>query len=270
VFQGERIALINPQRGIFKPQQMHFLLSIETVFPKPGGKIWYDDQREVHKQIFESDESVDYAFMGQDPDAADNRWLREAFVNRIPIIYFLGIAPGRYQAMLPAFISGWDATALKARVVFGVPDQEALAPPDNALERRYALRAVKQRLHRASFREAVISAYNGRCALSGLPEPLLLDAAHIVSDKHERLGQPVVPNGIPLSKIHHAAFDAHLIGIDPDYRLHVPERLLIRKDGPMLEALKRLNGETIHLLNRDRDRPDRDRLALRFERFKTA
>jgi hypothetical protein len=29
----------------------------------------------------------------------------------------------------------------------------------------------------------------------------------------------VVPNGIPLSKIHHAAFDAHLIGIDPDYRL---------------------------------------------------
>jgi putative restriction endonuclease len=31
----------------------------------------------------------------------------------------------------------------------------------------------------------------------------------------------VVPNGLPLSKIHHAAFDAHLIGIDPDYRLHV-------------------------------------------------
>jgi hypothetical protein len=38
------------------------------------------------------------------------------------------------------------------------------------------------------------------------------------------LGQPVVPNGIPLSKIHHAAFDVHLIGIDPDYRLHVSKR----------------------------------------------
>jgi putative restriction endonuclease len=92
---------------------------------------------------------------------------------------------------------------------------------ETALERRYALRAVKQRLHQASFREAVITAYNGRCALSGLPEPLLLDAAHIVADKDEQFGQPVVPNGIPLSKIHHAAFDAHLIGIDPDYRLHV-------------------------------------------------
>ena len=101
VFQGQRIPLINPQRGIFKPHQMRYLLSIKTVFPKPGGKVWYDDQREVHRQIFEGDETIDYAFMGQDPDAADNRWLREAFENGVLIIYFLGIAPGRYQAMLP-------------------------------------------------------------------------------------------------------------------------------------------------------------------------
>ena len=268
IFDGERIPLVNPQRGIFKPKQMRFLLSIKTVFPKPGGKIWYDDQRQVHRQIFEGDETVDYAFMGQNPEAADNRWLREAFENRVPVIYFLGIAPGRYLAMQPAFLSGWDAKALKARVEFGMFDQEALAPPENALRRRYALRAVKQRLHQASFREAIINAYDGRCALSGLPEPLLLDAAHIISDKDERFGQPVIPNGIPLSKIHHAAFDAHLIGIDPDYRLHVSGRLLGQNDGPMLDALKQLNGGAIHLPARMKDRPDRDRLALRFERFK--
>jgi putative restriction endonuclease len=139
VFGGDRIRLVNPQRGIFKPTQMRYLLSIKTVFPKPGGKVWYDDQREVHRQIFDGDETIDHAFMGQDPDAADNRWLREAFENRIPIIYFLGIAPGRYQAMLPAFISGWDAATLKARVAFGIPNQGALDPPDNAVERRYAL-----------------------------------------------------------------------------------------------------------------------------------
>jgi putative restriction endonuclease len=270
IFDGERIPLINPQRGIFKPQQMRFLLSIKTVFPKPGGTVWYDDQREAHRQIFEGDETIDYAFMGQDPDAADNRWLREAYENQIPIIYFLGIAPGRYQAELPSFISGWDSKALKAQVAFGAPDQETIAPPANAPERRYALRAVKQRLHQASFREAVITAYNGRCALSGMPESLLIDAAHIVADKDELFGHPVVPNGIPLSKIHHAAFDAHLIGIDPDYRLHVSDRLLGQNDGPMLEALKRLNGGTIHFPVRDKDYPDQDRLALRFERFKAA
>jgi putative restriction endonuclease len=267
LFRQERIPLINPQRGIFKPQQMRFLLSIRTVFPRPGGKVWYDDQKEVHRQIFQGDETIDYAFMGQNPDAADNRWLREAFENQIPVVYFLGIAPGRYQALLPTFISGWDGQALKARVTFG-PNAETLVPPADSLERRYALRTVKHRLHQATFREAVITAYDGRCALSGLPEPLLLDAAHIIADKDERLGQPVVSNGIPLSKIHHAAFDAHLIGIDPDFRMHVSDRLLGQNDGPMLEALKQLNGRSIRLPGRVKDRPDRDRLAERFERFK--
>ena len=76
--------------------------------------------------------------------------------------------------------------------------------------------------------------------MSGLPEQRLLDAAHIISDKNEKLGQPIVPNGMPLSKIHHAPFDAYLIGIDPDYRLHVSDRVLDQNDGPMLEALKQL------------------------------
>ena len=106
--------------------------------------------------------------------------------------------------------------------------------------------------------------------MSDLPEQRLLDAAHIISDKDERLGQPIVSNGIPLSKIHHAAFDAHLIGIDPDYRLHVSERLLNQHDGQMLEVLKQLNGGTLHLPARAKDYPDRDRLVLRFEWFKAA
>lgn len=269
-FNGERIPLLNPQRGIFKPKQLRYLLSIRTVFPAAGGRIWYDDQRDVHRQIYDGDDSIDYAFMGNDPDKADNRWLREAFENRIPVIYFLGIAPGCYQAILPVFIAGWDAKALKARVEFGLPGHNVLLSPENDRERRYALRSVKQRLHQASFREAVILAYRGRCALSGLPEPLLLDAAHIIQDADELHGQPVVPNGIPLSKIHHAAFDAHLIGIDPDYRLHVSDRLLSQRDGPMLEALKQLHGRSILLPERPRDYPDRDRLALRFDEFRAA
>ena len=268
IFEGERIPLVNPRRGIFKPQQMRFLLSVKTVFPKPGSKIWYDDQRKVHRQIFEGNETVEYAFMGKDPEAADNRRLREAFENQIPIIYFLGIAPGRYQAIFPAFITGWDAKALRAHLAFGMPNQETLTPPKNPSERRYSLQTVKKRLHQGSFRIAVISAYGGRCALSRIPEPLLLDAAHIIPDPDEEFGQPIVPNGIPLSKIHHAAFDSHLIGIDPNYRLHVSERLLDQNDGPMLDALKLLNDGTIHLPNRAEDCPDRDRLALRFEEFK--
>jgi hypothetical protein len=34
---------------------MPFLLSIRTVFTRKGGRIWYDDQRHVHRQMFVGD-----------------------------------------------------------------------------------------------------------------------------------------------------------------------------------------------------------------------
>jgi putative restriction endonuclease len=267
-FRGERIPLANPQRGIFKPRQMRYLLSIRTVVPRPGGRLWYDDQTEAHRQIFEGEETIEYAFMGRNPDAADNRWLKEAMQNGIPVVYFLGVSPGRYQAILPAYIVGWDAEALKARLAFAESERAGYGFAEAGPDRRYALQIVKQRLHQASFRQAIISAYDGRCAISNLPEHRLVDAAHIVEDQHAELGQPVVPNGILLSKIHHAAFDAHLIGVDPDYRVHVSDRLLVQHDGPILEALKSIRGQLIRPPRRPQDKPDQDRLAIRFEQFK--
>jgi len=270
MFEGERIPLVNPQRGIFKPRKMRHLLSIRTVFPRPGARVWYDDQRQVHRKIFEGEETVDYAFMGQDPEASDNQWLKEAWEKQIPVIYFLGVAPGRYQPIIPTYISHWDGYGLKSSLTFGNPYQERFEVPVNAADRRYALRMVKERLHQATFREAVLYAYGRRCAITGLPETQLLDAAHIISDGDEALGQPIVPNGLALSKIHHAAFDAHLIGIDPDYRLHVSDRLLDKEDGPMLQALKQLDGSGLHLPSRTIDYPDPERLERRFETYRKA
>jgi putative restriction endonuclease len=104
-----------------------------------------------------------------------------------------------------------------------------------------------------------------------LPEPRLLDAADIIVDQHEQLGQPIISNGLPLTKIHHAAFDANLIGIDPDFRIHVADRLLEIHDGPFLElGLKSIDRTLIVMPRRRKDWPDRDRLALRFEEFRKA
>lgn len=154
---------------------------------------------------------------------------------------------------------------MKVQLAFGQSVEQRV--PD-APERRYASRLVQQRLHQSTFREAVLAAYGGRCAITGLPEPRLIDAAHIVSDREERLGQPVVPNGLPLSKMHHAAFDVNLIGIDPDYRIHISEALLSINDGPMFEhGVKALANKLIRLPSRERDYPSKDRLAERFDQF---
>lgn len=266
---GTRVPLINPQRGIFKPKAMRYLLSVRTVYPMRGRRVWYDDQREVHAQIERGDELIEYAFMGTDPEAADNRWLRDARDAEVPILYFLGVAPQRYTAVWPTYVVGWSAGELKARLAFGAPAiRGTMAGLPDGPQRQYGLRTVRQRLHQTSFREALLMAYDNRCAISGLPEPRLLDAAHIVADRDEDLGQPIVPNGLLLSKVHHAAFDTHLIGIDPDLRVHVSDQLLSQTDGPMFEqAIKSIEGQTIRLPNRAIDNPDRDRLAKRFERF---
>ena len=269
-FKGARIHLLSRALGIFKPKEMRTVLSIRTGVPRPGRKIWYDDQINVHRQIYEQDDTVEYSFEAGDPDKGNNLRLRKAWEKQLPVIYFLGVAPAMYHAFVPTYIADWNPDLRMVSLEFGLPDQSLISPPQSANERRYALRTVKQRLHQAAFREMVIDAYGGLCALSRLREPRLLDAAHIVSDKDELLGQPVVANGLPLSKLHHAAFDADLIGIDPDYCVHVSERLLGQRDGPVLEAMKQLHDRKLHLPKEARNYPDKDRLAERFERFRAA
>jgi len=56
---------------------------------------------------------------------------------------------------------------------------------------------------------------------------------------------------------------------DPVYRIHVSDRLLEIHEGPFLElGLKGIAGTLIDRPRRREDRPDRDRLAIRFEQFK--
>ena len=274
-FEGERVSLAS-RRGIFKPRQMMLLLSICTRIPRRGRQVWYDEQLQAHRQLFSASEHIDYSFQGKDPNSYDNQLMRVACKLQLPVLFFLGIAPGRYMAHL-VYLENWDRDASKVRIVFARPDrigeiQDRLdaAKPADAPERRYALQECRRRVHQPVFRAALVDTYRGRCAISGLPEERLLDAAHIVPDRDPELGQPVVANGLLLSKIHHAAFDQNLIGITPDCRLEVSERLLEQNDGPMLALLKELGGQSIRPPRREQDRPDPERLELRYEQFRAA
>ena len=274
-FNGEKVHFATKARGIFKPRQMHTLLSIKTVTPRPGRRVWYDDQHHVQQSVFEEREYFDYEMMAGGPNASGNLLLKHAWTEKTPIIYFMGLSPERYVPIAPAFIYGWDARTGICQVGPGklvstptsIVEQRPFEPTD---DRRYYLSQTQQRAHQAIFRAAVMDAYGNRCAISGLAETRLLDAAHIVEDKHRTLGQPVVCNGIPLTKIHHAAFDSNLIGVDPDYCIHVSDKLLHLHDGPMLEALKGIDGKRILLPRRNIDYPDPERLEKRFAQFRVA
>jgi putative restriction endonuclease len=85
--------------------------------------------------------------MSGDPNSPDNRWLREVMEHQIPVIYFLGVSPGRYQPIIPTFIVGWHPERLRVDLAFEViVGASAQATLPASPERRYALREIKARL----------------------------------------------------------------------------------------------------------------------------
>jgi putative restriction endonuclease len=214
-----------------------------------------------------------YAYRAGPIEQPDNQALRMAFDLQTPLVYFVGTRPGWYRPEYPVYVtedrpSERRAVVTPGRMIGPMDEREPVAFADS-LERRYAVRETGVRLHQARFRGLVVPAYAERCAICRLHEVRLLDAAHIVSDV-EPAGAASIPNGLSLCSIHHRAYDENLVGVSPDYRIHLATRLLDEEDGPMLDLLKRAEGATISLPRKRTHHPDRDRLALRFGRFTAA
>jgi putative restriction endonuclease len=258
-FRGRRVPYLSPQKGIFRAavQRGPAALSIQTSANSP--------YRDV-----ETPDGFLYDYRAGSVDQPDNRALRAAHELQVPLVYFVGTRPGWYRPNYPFFVIGDDAAAKQVLVAPGamVGPVDELEPilPEDPIERRYAVREVRVRIHQARFRGRVVPAYRGQCAICRLKEIRLLDAAHIVGDIEEE-GDPVVSNGLALCSIHHRAFDHDLVAVSPDYEVRVSERLLHDDDGPMLELLKTFDRNSIYVPRRAEWKPDRERLAARFERF---
>lgn len=79
------------------------------------------------------------------------------------------------------------------------------------------------RIGQSFFRRAVLSAYNYKCCITGLSEPKLLVASHIVpwrSDAPNRLNPK---NGLSLSMLHDKAFDLGIITINDNMTIRVSD-----------------------------------------------
>ena len=211
-----------------------------------------------------------YAYRAGEIDQADNRVLRAAYELRVPLVYFVGTRPGWYRPEWPTYVTYDDpvgrwVTLTPGRMVGPYDEREAVLPGDD-IERRYAVRETRVRLHQMRFRARVLPAYANRCTICRLKETRLLDAAHIIGDADPG-GKPAISNGLSLCSIHHRALDEDLIGVSPDYLVAVHPRLREEEDGPMLNVLKEAHGAEIDVPRRREWRPDRELLAVRYERF---
>jgi putative restriction endonuclease len=270
-FEGEHVPLVNARRGIWRPHQLGrdgAALSVVTTPPKQGKAPPYDDQ------VGSDDGWFMYRYEGDDPALWTNRAVRRAMELRRPLVYLYGVQAGLYDPIFPCYVAHDDPRELGFYLEADVSATRPIVTEEDFLgsapRRAYATTTVKVRLHQRRFRELVVAAYRERCAVCGLRHPELLDGAHILPDRDER-GRPEVPNGLSLCKIHHGAFDADILGVDPGYRIHIRRDVLEERDGPMLlHGLQEMDCHLILLPFREVLRPNRDYLDERFGKFRRA
>lgn len=268
---GRRVPLVS-QQGIFKPAVCRLPLSVRTAPIVDGRERPYEDDTDVNGLIL-------YKYRGVDRSHRENEGLREARRMRTPLVYLYGLAPGWYSALWPAYVVHDDPAALTFTVEVGV--EAALSGPlagasieseaESADVRRWVTLQSVVRLHQKSFRLRVLQAYRERCAICRLGHEELLEAAHILPDKHAQ-GLAIVPNGLTLCTLHHAAFDAYVLGVSPDLQVEVRTDILKEKDGPMLlHGLQGFHGARVaQLPAAQKLRPRREFLAERYEMFRKA
>ena len=265
-FQGKRVPLLGPQ-GIFKPKILPDMpLSITTVPVVAGREPPYEDRLDYEGLLT-------YRYRRTGPDHADNAGLRRAMLRRAPLVYFFGLVPGEYLAVWPAFVVADDQAAEAFKVEVDAPDQQWWTIADGASiegedRRRYITATTLRRLHQVAFRARVLRAYQERCAVCRLGHAVLLDAAHILEDRHPK-GLPVVSNGLSLCKLHHAAFDRHILGVRPDLVIEIRKDILTEHDGPMLvHGLQDFAGKGITVPRSPDLRPNRELLEERYQLFR--
>ena len=134
------------------------------------------------------------------------------------------------RAMWEEMHEDWERFAVESNRAIAmveaenVPPDEAFDDDDDQLVGVDRIIVTTSRVGQDFFRAAVLSAYNGRCCITGLSVPSLLVASHIVPWSHDETNRVNPRNGLLLSALHDKAFDNGLLTVDDDMTIQVSRR----------------------------------------------
>ena len=128
-YEGERTALMDRGRGIRKPQHFSAALAISTTYTPPGQKPPYAD-------VIGIDGLQRYKYQGDDPLRYDNVALRKAMEQRVPLIWFVGVADGLYEPIYPVWVIAEEPE--DRQFVLALDPAQRFIYSGEALGRRYA------------------------------------------------------------------------------------------------------------------------------------
>jgi len=161
------------------------------------------------------------------------------------------------QEVWQEFNADWEGLAvecqkLKETLLRSIGStSESIDPTEDAAEADYSGETkrvmVEQRIKQSFFRRAVLSSYRGQCCISGLSEPRLLMASHIIPWSKDKANRLNPRNGLCLSALHDKAFDRRLISLTDDFRIIVSDELKKLNQPFLNETIVSAEGKTITL-----------------------
>ena len=152
-----------------------------------------------------------------------------------------------------------NANALSGRT----PNKSDISPTAEDLKmdtRLFALKKSAVRQGQSSFRNALLDAYDGRCAISGYEVESVIQAAHIIEYRGSLSND--VRNGMPLRADLHILFDRGFLGVDPDhFKVAIGSQI---EHSPYAK----LDGRSLLLPSNKTAWPKEEYVAASFARFK--
>lgn len=224
------------QRGIWKPGASRYALSVVQTH-----KGVYEDQ----DPVYFDDATWRYFYHQEGKSAEDlrnpgrlysNAGLLDCKRDGVPVGVIIPAETGKgYQVLGLAIVESYSGgffglvgpVSLYAEALPVVAEQTARvsvslvdlplgdfdpnADQDNRLK---VVAAVHRRQGAPRFRRALVTAYEGRCAMTQYDAPAALEAAHILPYRGPQTNHPT--NGLLLRADMHDLFDLGLIAVDPD------------------------------------------------------
>jgi len=154
------------------------------------------------------------------------------------IAQFAQIEPA-VRVTSPSSVIDADASTLTRKpILLGIDGPEG----PTELQRLIRVRCVQR-----FFRNAVLTSYDQRCALTGLAITELLNASHIIPWSVDETRRADPRNGLCLNALHDRAFDRGLFTFDEDLRVMVSPRLMNSLTNARLKcSLDQIEGIELH------------------------
>lgn len=163
----------------------------------------------------------------------------------------LGNASNADRAVWQEFHQDWEKLSLEGQLylqkinIFSPKELPQIEATDFTGKTKKT--TVEVRLKQSFFRQAVLSSYQARCCMTGLADPRLLVASHIIPWSQDKANRLNPSNGLCLSALHDKAFDQGLITVLPNWGIKVSKYLDGTKNDFCKMAIVSLEGKKINL-----------------------